>query len=189
MPTYRPITDFWMLARAKLKDGHKYYGAYPGGFLERARALVGASVFDPVLHVCGGMVRHYPYPSGFGVNDRTMDLDPETEPDYLQDARDSWPTGPGHVTVDGELQDPHWRAVLADPPYTEGDADKYVPGAGVLPKPNEIMKRRSGGATCRRARRHPALLHAGQAEDAAQTHRRDRRDGRIQQPDSHVHRV
>lgn len=35
--SYRPITDFWILARPKVK----YYGAYPSGFLERARALVG----------------------------------------------------------------------------------------------------------------------------------------------------
>jgi len=28
--SYRPITDMWFLARAKLKDGRKYYGAYLG---------------------------------------------------------------------------------------------------------------------------------------------------------------
>ena len=33
---YRPITDLWFLARPKVK----YYGAYPNGFLERARALL-----------------------------------------------------------------------------------------------------------------------------------------------------
>ena len=40
--SYRPITDFWFLARAKLKGGKKYYGAYLGGFPERARVLLGA---------------------------------------------------------------------------------------------------------------------------------------------------
>ena len=53
--TYRPITDIWFLARAKLKDGKKYYGAYLGGFPERARTLIGASRNDNVLHVCGGI--------------------------------------------------------------------------------------------------------------------------------------
>lgn len=61
--SYRPITDVWILARPKVK----YYGAYPNGFLERARALLGVSPFDPVLHVCGGSAREYPAkPRGFG---------------------------------------------------------------------------------------------------------------------------
>src|SRR3990167_7927493 len=72
--SYRPITDTWFLARAKLKDGKKYYGAYLGGFPERARALLGAMIDEPVLHVCGGMAKQYPYKGGFGVNDKTLDL-------------------------------------------------------------------------------------------------------------------
>ena len=53
--SYRPITDFWLLTRARLKGGEKYYGAYLGGFPDRARILIGASLHEPVLHVCGGM--------------------------------------------------------------------------------------------------------------------------------------
>src|SRR5882757_1099547 len=90
--SYRPITDLWFLARAKLKDGKKYYGAYLGGFPERARVLLGASIHDPVLHVCGGMAKFYPYKGGFGPNDQTLDIDPATEPDFLQDARDPFPS-------------------------------------------------------------------------------------------------
>lgn len=41
--SYRPITDFWFLARAKLKGGEKYYGAYLGGFNNRLRCY---SVFE-----------------------------------------------------------------------------------------------------------------------------------------------
>ena len=41
--SYRPITDFWFLARAKLKGGKKYYGAYLGGFNNRIRCF---SVFQ-----------------------------------------------------------------------------------------------------------------------------------------------
>lgn len=70
--SYRPITDVWFLARAKLKGGKKYYGAYLGGFPERARALLGCRLNDPVLHVCGGCARDYPYRRGFGPNDRTL---------------------------------------------------------------------------------------------------------------------
>jgi len=127
MMGYRPITDVWFLARAKLKGGRKYYGAYLGGFPERARALLGVNINDPVLHVCGGMAKHYPYRGGFGPNDKTLDLDPLVEPDYLQDARHKYPEG--------------FAAILADPPYSEQEAENYNTGAANYPKPNEIVKR------------------------------------------------
>src|SRR5574341_1108489 len=120
--SYRPVTDIWFLARAKLKGGRRYYGAYLGGFPERARVLLGASINDPVLHVCGGMARYYPYASGFGPNDATLDLDPAVEPNYLQSAIDVLPS------ADLSNACP-WKAMLADPPYSEADAAHYVPGA------------------------------------------------------------
>jgi len=124
--TYRPITDVWFLARAKLKGSKKYYGAYLGGFPERARALLGVTINDPVLHVCGGMAKLYPYKYGFGRMDKTLDLDPKTEPDFLQDARQPFPRG--------------FRAVLIDPPYSMEDAEKYEVGNGVYPQPNLLVK-------------------------------------------------
>jgi hypothetical protein len=123
---YRPITDMWILARAKLKGGEKYYGAYLGGFPERARALLGVRIDQPVLHVCGGKSRLYPYGRAFGPNDKTLDLDPALHPDFLQDARDPLPAG--------------FDAILADPPYSEGDAEHYAPGREQYPKPNTIIK-------------------------------------------------
>lgn len=122
--SYRPITDMWFLARAKLKDGRKFYGAYLGGFPERARALLGVTINQPVLHVCGGMARHYPYAAGFGPNDKTLDLDAATKPDYLQDARDTLPGG--------------FDAILIDPPYSVEDAAHYLQGQGrvAYPSPN-----------------------------------------------------
>lgn len=128
MANRRPITDTWFLTRAKLREGRRYYGAYPGGFLERARTLVGAAESDPVLHVCSGCVRWYPY-SGFGPHDQTLDLDPALTPDYLQDATSPYPR-PGE-----------WRAILADPPYTEADAEYYVPGKERFPSLNRILLR------------------------------------------------
>lgn len=125
--SYRPITDVWILARPKVK----YYGAYPNGFLERARALLGVTPLDPVLHVCGGMARQYPAkPRGFGPNDRTLDLDANLRPDYLQAATSALP----------ELGPTPWSALIADPPYTEADAEKYVPGAKAFPAANLILK-------------------------------------------------
>jgi hypothetical protein len=127
--SYRPITDVWILARPKVK----YYGAYPSGFLGRARNLLGVGADDSVLHVCGGMVRDYPF-AGFGKNDYTLDLDPDCEPDFLQDARDELPRNP--LSNEGK-----WAAVLIDRPYTEIDAAHYEPGAQKLPDLNDLVKR------------------------------------------------
>jgi hypothetical protein len=125
---YRPITDLVIPARPKLKGGHKYYGAYPAGLLERARALLGVRITEPVLHVCAGMTRHYPYPRfAVGPNDRMLDLDPALDPDYLQDAREPYP--PGFV------------AVMADPPYSEDEAGNYKPGSKLYPTPAIIVRR------------------------------------------------
>lgn len=128
---YRPITDVWILARPKVK----FYGAYPNGFLERARALLGVTPRDAVLHVCGGMARHYPAkPRGFGPNDCTLDLDPALKPDYLRAATDPLPLYDDCVSVPG------WPALIADPPYTEADAAKYVPGVEAFPSANTILR-------------------------------------------------
>ena len=121
--TYRPICDVWILARSKVP----FYGAYPAGFLHRARALLGVSLEDPVLHVCAGRIRDYPY-AGLGPNDRTLDIDAKTKPDFLQDARSSYP-----------IVEPPWAAVLADPPYTSEDSVNY--GDYPLPSANIILER------------------------------------------------
>src|ERR1017187_205016 len=138
--SYRPITDMWFLARAKLKGGKKYYGAYLGGFPERARALLGCRISEPVLHVCGGCAKEYPYKRAFGPNDKTLDLDPGVQPDFLQDARDPFPPYRTEVFLNGSTVSELWAGILIDPPYTEADAAHYVPGAEKYPKPNELMK-------------------------------------------------
>lgn len=129
--SYRPITDFWFLARAKLKDGKKFYGSYLGGFPERARILIGCSIDNPVLHVCGGMAKYYPYKDGFGFNDKTLDLDPITEPDFLQDARQTLPK-----QSNGEL----WMGILIDPPYSIEDAQHYEVTKNAYPSPYLLVK-------------------------------------------------
>lgn len=125
--SYRPITDFWLLTRCKYRGGSKRYGGYLGGFPERARALLGATINEPVLHVCGGLARLYPYAGGFGPNDQTLDLDPDVKPDFLADCTAKLPLG--------------FKAMLADPPYTEDDATRYAPGKASFPAPNAIVRR------------------------------------------------
>lgn len=132
--SYRPITDTWILARSKVK----YYGAFPAGFLERARDLLGVGMADPVLHVCAGRVREYPY-AGFGPNDKTLDLDPACHPDFLRDARDAFPLQPV-PGLHGTGTEVPWAAVLIDRPYTEEDAKHYLPGPDKLPSANLLLK-------------------------------------------------
>lgn len=127
--SYRPICDTWLLARPKVP----YYGAYPAGFLGRARALLGVNELDSVLHVCSGKVKDYPY-SGFGVNDRTVDIDPTLQPDLVMDVRKELPSVEHFLAREG------WDAILADPPYTEADAAHYTCGASVLPDPNKLLR-------------------------------------------------
>ena len=130
--SYRPITDVWILARSKVK----YFGAYPAGFLQRARDLLNVTKHDQVLHVCSGKVQDYPY-EGFGWLDVTMDLDPALKRGgglhHCLDAGDA----NSYRTIIKEH--PQIQAVLADPPYTEAFADKYAPGAGYLPSPGFIV--------------------------------------------------
>jgi len=128
MGSYRPVCDVWILARSRVK----FYGAYPNGFLERARALLGVGLDGAVLHVCAGRVRDYPNLRCIGAHDRTLDLDPACEPDFLQDARHQLPSG---LRPDG-----FWDAVLIDRPYTEADAAKYAPGAACFPSINALLK-------------------------------------------------
>lgn len=134
--SYRPITDMWFLARAKLKDGKKYYGAYLGGFPERARVLIGCSLNEPLLHVCGGMARHYPYKGGFGKYDRTLDIDTATQPDFWQDAREPLPEGYANDSAIYRI----WGGILIDPPYSEQDAEHYFGGSKNYPSPNLLVK-------------------------------------------------
>lgn len=147
MPSYRPITDTWHLGRPKVP----YYGAYPAGFLERARALLPVLPDEPVLHICGGKARLYSDPAhgvkpgvplyGFGPNDQTLDADPALSPDFHIDVTEpEW-----YVRVAGAhfLRTgagwPRWRGLLIDPPYTPEDADHYAPGRAAFPKKAQLL--------------------------------------------------
>lgn len=118
--SYRPICDTWILARPKVA----YHGAYPSGFLHRARALLGVGPLDCVLHVCAGRVRDYPY-RGLGPRDLTLDVNPALEPDIVHDVTTGIPEGA-------------YDAILIDRPYTAEDARQY--GDAPLPELNALLK-------------------------------------------------
>ena len=131
MSNYRPICDVWFLARPKVA----YYGAYPNGFLERARVLLGVNRCDSVLHVCGGHAKRYPAWKKLCPYDKTLDLDSATEPDFHLDARLPLPDADGNPRFESP-----WAAILCDPPYTEADAAKYQPGAATLPTATALLR-------------------------------------------------
>jgi hypothetical protein len=158
--SYRPICDVWILGRSKTKDpstGKNYYGAYPSGFLERARPmLVGGDPSASILHVCGGMSKHYNGVkggitlSGFGKNDITLDIDPECKPDILFDARelhlverhpynDMLHRKYTHAMPEKQFGLKAPDAILIDRPYSEEDAKHYRCGPDVLPDLNKLV--------------------------------------------------
>ena len=156
--SYRPICDTWILARPKLQEGVKYHGAFPAGFLHRARQLLGVRRTDSVLHLCGGMVKECLY-RGFEVNDKTLDINPLCKPDYQMDARrmgvnkgDLFPDLlTGEIVrlgmMDLELKPGRlWPAMMIDRPYTEEDYQEYVKRYGCPPDVfplnlNDLLKR------------------------------------------------
>jgi hypothetical protein len=151
--TFRPITDTWILARPKFNpkvmagyigpDGKplkSYYGGYVAGFLSRARHLLGVPIDQPLLHACGGCAKAYPF-KGLGYFDKTLDLNPVVKPDFLQDARDPWPTCREEACGRCDYEYHNWPGILIDPPYSPADAQHYDVGADVLPTPAELQKR------------------------------------------------
>lgn len=131
--SFRPITDTWLLARPKVP----YYGAYPAGFLERARWMLPVLPTDPVLHVCAGRVRDYSSPDrgvkkgvplrGFYPSDVTVDIDPLVSPDVVCDV--SQPGWASNMYAFATL----FRGILIDRPYTNEDAKKYRMTSKELP--------------------------------------------------------
>lgn len=146
------MNDAWILARSKVK----YYGAYPSGFLKRARRqLVGGDPEKIIWHIPGGMAREYNGTKGgillegFGINDLTIDLNPDCLPDYKIDVRDLLSYFVIHssthyrVILQGHKKNvpmPRPDGIIIDRPYTLKDADHYPPGADKFPQLSKLIK-------------------------------------------------
>lgn len=144
------MNDAWILARSKVK----YYGAYPSGFLKRARRqLVGGDPEKIIWHIPGGMAREYNGTKGgillegFGKNDKTIDLNPACKPDFFMDVRNidlhfkEMASGRFFFIASGrQIEAKRPDAIIIDRPYTLKDADHYPPGADKFPQLSKLIK-------------------------------------------------
>ncbi|MFQ3857115.1 hypothetical protein ACLK29_00670 [Leptospira kirschneri] len=155
------VHDTFILGRCK----HGYHGGYPAGFLERARLLlVGGDKDASIWHIPGGRAKEYNgirggvSLTGFGKNDKTIDLDPICNPDFCIDVRKikehfvlqkdgtlTFIPFPDqdlfyNTMIEGFIQNlKRPKAIIIDRPYDEENADKYVPGKSVLPNLNQLL--------------------------------------------------
>lgn len=95
-----------------------YYGGYPHGYLKRIKSLFPDK--KNCLHLFSGKVDTELFPG------KTVDLNPETNPDYLDDAQ----TLCGVPLEDFDL-------ILADPPYSIEDCEHYQT---TMVKRNVVMR-------------------------------------------------
>jgi hypothetical protein len=96
----------------------EYYGGYPAGYLRRIRALFPEK--ERALHLFSGRVDLAAFPGD------TVDINPELEPTYLDDAQ----------TLEGvPLGD--YDLILADPPYSVEDCEHY--GTSMVSR-NKVMR-------------------------------------------------
>lgn len=93
-------------------------GGYPKRFLQKAFELMGVTHPDEVLHLCSGSMK-----SGI-----TVDIRPETNPDYVCDARDT------------PFEDESFDFILIDPPYSYEYARNLYGTEEHYPKPGQLMK-------------------------------------------------
>lgn len=97
------------------------YGGYPAGYLKRIRALFPEK--KNILHLFSGQVDLACFAN---AKQARVDLRPETQPDYLDDAQ---------TLTKVPLEE--FDLVLADPPYSVEDAEHYGP---TMVKRNKVMK-------------------------------------------------
>lgn len=95
-----------------------YYGGYPAGYLKRVKALFPEK--QRILHLFSGKVDTVTMPGA------TVDINPENAPDYVDDAQTM-------ECVPLETFD----LVMADPPYSIEDAERYQT---TMVKRNKVME-------------------------------------------------
>jgi hypothetical protein len=97
------LMGIWIMGNNYRKPAGNYYGAYPGSFLKRALALFPDRT--QTLHLFSGTLQA-------GENEVTVDVNAENNPSVIADVR--------ALPFCNEFD-----FVLADPPYSQKDADHY----------------------------------------------------------------
>lgn len=111
------IVGTWIMGNSyQVKSG--YYGGYPHGYLKRVKSLFYEK--GSCLHLFSGKIDKSAWPGD------TVDLNPELNPTYLDDAQDL-----SSVPLE------NYDIILADPPYSVEDSDHYMP---TMVKRNKVMK-------------------------------------------------
>jgi hypothetical protein len=95
-----------------------YYGGYPAGYLRRIKALFPDK--ERVLHLFSGKVDLAVFPGD------TVDINPALKPTYVDDAQTL-----NNVPLE------RYNLVIADPPYSVEDADRYQT---TMVKRNTVMR-------------------------------------------------
>jgi hypothetical protein len=103
----------------------EYYGGYPAGYLRRVKALFPDK--KRVLHLFSGHVDKSVIPGD------TVDVNPDLEPDIVDDAQ----------TLE-RVQLRKYDLVMADPPYSIEDAERYQT---TMVKRNKVMAALRGLST------------------------------------------
>jgi hypothetical protein len=99
------VVGTWIMGNSyKVRSG--FYGGYPDGYLRRIKALFPEK--KKILHLFSGKVDQSILPGD------TVDIDPSLSPTYVDDAQ----------RLDGVPLD-QYDLVLADPPYSIEDAERY----------------------------------------------------------------
>lgn len=101
------VTGMWIMGN-NYRVKSDYYGGYPEGYLRRVRALFPEMVGATTLHLFSGKVDQSIVP---GI---TVDINPATQPDYVDDAQTLTKVPLESV-----------RHTLGDPPYSVEDCDHY----------------------------------------------------------------
>ena len=115
------VVGTWIMGNNyQVKSG--YYGGYPAGYLRRIKALFPDK--NHALHLFSGKVDLDMYPGD------TVDMNADLSPTFVDDAQ---------LLTCVPLQ--NYDIVLADPPYSIEDADRYQT---TMVKRNRVMKSLGG---------------------------------------------
>lgn len=110
------IVGTWIMGN-NYRVKSEYYGGYPAGYLRRVKALFPDKI--NILHLFSGKVDKSIIPGD------TVDINSDLEPDYVDDAQ----------TLE-KVPLESYDLVMADPPYSVEDAERYQT---TMVKRNKVM--------------------------------------------------